>query len=599
MSTTQNPALDPQYCWDLSPLFTGLDDPKYLGTKEEAKAFLNAFSTRFDTLHGADLLQEALPALEKAKQLLSPLLYYLELARSADMRQNAYTGELAQLQNLAIEMQQVQQQACHALADLDLDELLQQKPDLAVYAYTLHRWQEKAHYSFSLAEERLYSVMDQHAGQAWGDLFSHLTANLTVDWPDAESKTLTLSEVRNLASSPDADLRKKAYEAELAAYPKIQDSLAFALNHIKSQVSWASRERGFASPLDQALWLAAMQRETLEAMLSAIEAKLPIFRHYLQLRAKVLGYGAKLPFFALFAPLFTDAQRFEVEEAKAYLLDAFSSLDAGMASMFQQAFEERWIDFFPRQGKVGGAFCAEVNSLQQSRILSNFDGSFSSVSTLAHELGHAWHNQCSFDHLLLNQGYGMPVAETASTFNETHLASYALSHSQSARQQLSILDEDLSNLTQTCVDILSRFYFEDAVFAQCEERFLSAEDLCQLMLEAQDKSYGDALDAEYRHPYMWACKGHYYSSGLSYYNFPYAFGALLAQGLYALYLSEGSAWLPNYHRFLNLTNVASVEDAARAVGIDMTQPRFWEQSLDLVAKRIEQFEELLKKEQLI
>ena len=242
---------------------------------------------------------------------------------------------------------------------------------------------------------------------------------------------------------------------------------------------------------------------------------------------------------------------------------------------------------------MGGAFCAEVPSLGQSRVLTNFDGSFSDIVTIAHELGHAYHNQQIFSHRPLNQGYSMPVAETASTFNENLLMHAAMDAEQDPQVKLQLLESRLQDVNQIIVDILSRYCFETSVFEDRQTEFMNAEALCQRMRAAQERSYGDGLDPELRHPYMWLCKGHYYST-LSFYNFPYAFGGLFAGGLYALYRQEGKPFVKRYQQLLHTTSVASVEDTAKVVGIDLEKRDFWAGALQAVSEEIDQFLELTR-----
>ena len=430
--------------------------------------------------------------------------------------------------------------------------------------------------------------MDMYAGSAWNKLQGFMTSTLKVDYDGGQ---ITLPEVRNLAYSPDADVRKKAYEAEIAAYEKIQDGVAFAINNIKTQVTMLSDKRGHESVLDMTLKQSRLKRETLEAMMEAIKESLPVFRKYLRKKAEMLGHKNGLPWYELFAPMGKADKTYTIEEAKEYLTTCFKEFSPQMSDMMARAFEEEWIDFYPKKGKVGGAFCAGVPCLKQSRILTNFDGSFSAVGTLAHELGHAYHNLQIENERVLNQDYPMPVAETASTFNEVHLGVYALKQA-GAEEKLNLLENDLKEQTQVIMDIYSRYLFETAVFEQSQSKFLMAEELNNLMLWAQKESYGEGLDPEYLNPGMWICKGHYYSANLSFYNFPYAFGDLFALGLYSLFEKEGVSFVEKYNALLNATATCTAEEAGKMVGIDLTDKNFWKAGLDQIAKKVEAFVEL-------
>jgi pepF/M3 family oligoendopeptidase len=433
--------------------------------------------------------------------------------------------------------------------------------------------------------EEMISAMDMTGGSAWDQLQSFLTSTVKVDY---DGKTVTLSEIRNMAYSADQTVRKAAYEAEIASYEKIQDSIAFALNNIKNQVTFLCHKRGYESPLSMTLKQSRMTKETLDAMLDAIREYLPTFRKYLRKKAEMLGYENGLPFFELFAPLGKSDKKFSAEEARDYLVNCFEKFTPEMSDMMKEAFDNEWIDFFPRKGKRGGAFCAGVPGMKESRILTNYDGNFGSVSTLAHELGHAYHNRQTEENRAMNQDYSMPVAETASTFNETHLGHFALA-SATPEEKLALLENDLLEKTQCIVDIYSRFLFESAVFEQSQSKFLMADDLKAIMLDAQRQAYGEGLDENYLHPYMWVCKGHYYSSGLSFYNFPYAFGNLFAVGLYNMFLEEGESFIPKYNAMLKATPTCTIEEAGAMMGVDLTDKKFWESSLALIAKDIEEF----------
>ena len=426
-------------------------------------------------------------------------------------------------------------------------------------------------------------------GNAWGDLQSYLTSTVPVTY---RGETTNLSAIRNLAYDPDPQVRKEAYEAEIACYDRIKDAVAFALNSIKLETISDCQLRGYESPLARTLEHSDMKQETLDAMLGAMDEYLPKFWQYLKAKAKALGHKNGLPWYDLFAPMGKSSTKYTAEDAKKLLVDLFATFDSELAQMVARAFDDAWIDFYPRDGKAGGAFCAGAQCLGESRILTNFDGTFSDVVTLAHELGHAFHNQCIRDHRVLNNDYSMPVAETASTFNECVVMAAAIQNAASKDEQLALIESQLQDATQIICDIYSRYRFEAKVFENREEQFMNADALCGFMTTAQKQSYGDGLDENCMHPYMWVCKSHYY--GPTFYNFPYAFGGLFARGLYAQYLSEGESFVPKYKKLLYTTPIATAEDTAKVADIDLTDKNFWRSALQTIADQIDLFCQLVE-----
>jgi oligoendopeptidase F len=257
--------------------------------------------------------------------------------------------------------------------------------------------------------------------------------------------------------------------------------------------------------------------------------------------------------------------------------------------MARRAFDQRWIDAEPRDGKQGGAFCMEIPALEESRVLCNFDGSYDAFAALGHELGHAYHSDCQAGKTQLQRGTPMTLAETASILVETCITEAALAQATDAQEELAILDSFLIEASQVVVDIYSRYLFEKEVFERRADAELSADDFCDIMLRAQRATYGDGLDSRYLNPYMWAWKTHYYSLGLSFYNFPYAFGLLFGLGLYAIYQERGKAFLPDYEELLRSTGEGTAADLAARFGIEIHGRAFWEGSLSVIRDRIERY----------
>ena len=584
------------YKWSLDALYTGFEDEHFLADWKKLEELCTRYQERTACLGGAAPAAEIRAVLElqeELEELAERLGIYAGLRQAADTKDTQSASVFGRLKGELAEIVGAQTAFRQFVAKQEnLDAIIASDPVLTEYRYLLTNIRKDSRYLLEQKEEEIMARMDLSGASAWEDLQAYLTSSVQVEF---RGKTTTLSAIRNLAYDPDPATRREAYEAELKCYPKIADPVAFSLNSIKLQMLNDCRLRGYESPLQRALYDARMERKTLDAMFAAIDEYLPKFWAYLRGKAKALGHENGMPWYDMFAPMGENNRKYSVEDARELLLRLFGGFDESLRAMVQEAFDHDWIDFFPREGKVGGAFCQGIQSIRQSRILTNFDGTYSDVVTLAHELGHAFHNVNLYDHRLLNKEYSMPVAETASTFNENIVNNAAYAAAQTDGERLAILESQLMDACQIICDIYSRYLFETEVFAHREEQFLPAERLCEMMLEAQKKAYGDGLDQNFLHPYMWLCKSHYYSGSLSFYNFPYAFGGLFARGLYARYREEGAAFVPKYKALLHATSVMSAEDAAAIAGIDLTDRRFWESSLESISRDIDEFLRLLEK----
>ena len=574
------------YTWNLDPIYKGFDDPAFnadMGKLADLVEQLAALAEELETLDPAQGLRRGTDLLEELERTGSKLAEYAMLRQSVDATDPEAGSRLGQIMQIFSQAAAPEAAFQSWTAKLPrLMDLVAADEQLQEYDY---RFREMVRSSRYLLPGQCEQIMARYAlsgSNAWSDLQQYLTSTVQVDY---DGGVTTLSAIRNLAYDPDPAVRKAAYEAEIKSYEKICDPVAFALNSIKLETLSACQLRGYASPLERTLKKAHMEQATLDAMLGAMDEYLPKFHRYLRAKAKALGHDNGLPWYDLFAPMGRSSTKFTVEQAHQYLVDQFSGFDRELADMIDRAFRERWIDFFPRSGKQGGAFCAGVECLGQSRILTNFDGSFSDLITLAHELGHAFHNQCIASHRPLNHDYSMPLAETASTFNECVVMAAAIGKAADDQERVALIESQLQDATQIICDIYARYRFESAVFRDRPERFMDAKALCAMMDQAQAECYGDGLDPQCRHSYMWVCKSHYY--GPTFYNFPYAFGGLFARGLYAQYEKEGAAFLPKYKKLLYTTTVASAEDTALVAGIDLTDKDFWRGALDTIARQID------------
>ncbi len=570
------------YEWTLEDLYPSFESQEFKQDVEAYKALKGKFEslTLEDSIEG---ITKVVKLLEESTVLTGRLYNYIHLTLATDTTHETATQVEVQLAGVSADLQATYAKVSKFLGTIQTD--ITTDPFLAEYRYYFEEAKKDATHLLSDELEEVLAKMSISGGKAWSQLFDFMWSSAQGEY---KGEVVTLSEIRGKAYDSDAEVRKSAYEAELKMYDAIKEPIAFSLNHIKKEVLTTSQLRGYESPLAHTLEASRMSRETLDALLEAIREYLPNFRKYLRHKAALLGHENGLPFYDLFAPIGNSSRTFTVEESKDYLIENFKTFSADLAEMTEEFFDKHYIDFYPRKGKVGGAFCANLPMIKQSRVLTNFTGSLSDVVTLAHELGHAYHGLHIENHRPLNQDYSMPVAETASTFNENIIMNTAIKEA-SDEEKIALIESQLQDTTQIIVDIYSRYLFETAVFENREQSFMFSKDLEEMMLSAQKEAYGDGLDQSYLHPYMWACKPHYYSTGLSFYNFPYAFGGLFSKGLYAIYQEQPEGFVEKYQELLRATTVSSVEDTAKVLGVDVSTPEFWKKALAEVADSIEAF----------
>lgn len=581
--------------WSLDELYSDFQSEEYKNDFERLQKLIQGFTTwaqRDLKLDGDNvvLLEDYIKFSGEILTTFIKLRGFANLSSSVDARDEIAIQEMDKLSLIYTNLTKPEVDFKKFLKEIhNLDELIEQSKLLKEHEFILKNMKENTKYLLSEKEEILISKMKNTGSNAWGNLQNQLSSKLLVDIVlNGKEEKLPLPVVRNLAYNKDPDVRKGAYYAEQQSYKKIEESSAAALNSIKGEVITVSKLRGFQSPLDETLVKSRMDKKTLDAMIDAMEEFLPVFHKYFKKKAEILGHRDGLPFYGIFAPIGEVDMRFTYDEAINYIVKNFNKFSEKLGSFVQEAYDKNWLDVEPREGKRGGAFCSNLHPIGESRILSNFDGSFSNMTTLAHELGHAYHGSTLMDESILNSSYPMPIAETASIFCETIVVNAALENI-SKEEALSILESSISDAAQVIVDIYSRFVFEKSLFAARESHPLSLIELKETMMEAQKKAYGDGLDHSLLHPYMWINKPHYYSASLNFYNFPYAFGLLFSKGLYAEYLKRGDEFVKEYDALLNATGKNNIRDVALRMNIDIHNPEFFRNSLKLIESDIEKF----------
>jgi len=601
MSTTLIPH------WDLTNVYPSLESDQFesaiVTLKNQISELEKYFSEKAKSSGPqtpvkelAETIGELIDRFNSVYLLSSTMRAYIYSFISTDSRDKSAAKKMSEFEQLGLRLQIIgtQFQAWIGRLSPVLDEIIAANKSAQTHAFSLRDAAKQSKFMMSDAEEELAAELNLSGASAWGKLQGTITSQLSVDFElDGQVKKLPMPALINLHSHPDETVRRRAYDAEIIAWKTIEEPLAAAMNGVKGTANTLNKRRGRENSLHESIDMARIDPDTLQAMLSAMKDSFPTFRRYFKAKARRLGKD-KLAWWDVFAPVGASKKSFNWIEARQFILDNFAKFSPDLATFAKRAFDNNWIDAEQRDGKRGGAFCMAVPANKESRVLCNFDGTLDQVSTIAHELGHAFHNECAYKagKTILQFDTPMTLAETASIMCETIILEAILQHTDEPSEQLAILETRLVGDAQVIVDIYSRYLFEKEVFERRASSELSADDLNDIMERAQKETYGDGLDEKYLMKYMWTWKPHYYSSGLSFYNYPYAFGLLFATGLYAIYQQRGDAFVPDYINLLASTGEASAADLADKFGINIREKKFWADSLAIIAQKIERYEKL-------
>lgn len=585
--------------WNLTTLFPSLDSAEFKGAFDEVVAGIDDLAVVFDRHNvrrrpssevdaaASAAFEEVTGRLNALAEKLRTVGAYIHCIVSTDARNEAAQSAQSSLYASVVRLDQLRSRFTAWVGSMDLDGLLRVSSVARDHEFPLRVASVKATHQMSEAEESLTSELAPAAIIGWARLHGNMTSLLTARVEIAgEEQTLPLSSVRALASHANRGVRRNAYEAEIAAWDTIAMPIAAALNGVKGYQGVLRARRRYGDDVEPTLLDNSIDRETLAAMQEACVESFVDFRRYMAAKARALGLD-RLAWYDLNAPVGSASKRWSWSEATEFVTANFGLYSDRLRSFAERAFGEGWIDAEPRVGKEGGAYCSGVRP-GESRVMLNFDGSFTSVSTLAHELGHAYHNLNLAQRTPLQRQTPSTLAETASIFCET-LAFEAAMKQAGPDERLALLDTTLERDLQVVVDIHSRFLFELAVFQKRQQRDLTVAEMKERMLDAQRQTYGDALDP--LHPFMWVVKGHYY--GPTFYNYPYTFGLLFGIGIYAFYRSDPEAFKGRYDAFLSSTGLADAATLGAEFGVNVKDVAFWRSSLDVIREHIAEFERLI------
>lgn len=592
--------------WDLSNVYTSLDGDDFTKDLEKARhqiadieEFIKQHDVRrMDTVpediaSAAKVLDELLTKINDFYCLIETLGAFVAAFYTTDSYNKTAAKRLSELEQIEVQAKNQMVRFHGWVGSLGpiLDDICEIAPIAREHRLVLDELVEQSKYLMDQKLEELANELLLSGGGSMWKLQGTVTSQLKMPFErDGKVEELPITVIRNLCSDPDEAIRKRAYETELKGWAQLKESVAFSLNGVKGSAITLAKWRGREDVLHSSLDKNRIDRDTLNILLASMRDSFPMFRKYLKSKARKLG-KEKLPWWDIFAPLGSSKAYYPWDECTKYIIEQFGNFSGELADFAKTAFENNWIDAEPRDGKRGGAFCMAVPGVEESRILANYDGSFDWLTTIAHELGHAYHNYCQKGLPMTRRGAPMTLAETASIFCETIVFNAAL-EAASPEDQLPILENQLIGANQVIVDIYSRFLFESETIKRREKGDIPADEMCEIMIDAQKQTYGDGLDENFLHPYMWLWKPHYYYSDLHFYNFPYAFGLLFGLGIYAIYQKEGESFITRYKELLRSTGEGKVADLVKRFDIDIKSRDFWDASLKIIEERIEKYTQL-------
>lgn len=581
--------------WCTEDLYSGLEDPQFIADLKTVEENIKSLVADFDMLKiaqdgskvEASHLEHILVSINQTLKQSNQVGHFIHALVSTDSRNVLAQQRLSELNMAMLPYGALQARLTAWLGSLtkeELQDLVQNSEVICQHEFFIYKSMQLAKHQMSPAEEELSTHLHLSGAGAFSKLYSNYTSLLKGKY---RGEQLPVTALRALASDADANVRKEAFEAEIAVWKESEMVCAAALNSVKGQTITLLNGRKFEKAVDPSLMNNNIDQQTLKAMQGAVVRALPDFRRYMKAKAKLLG-KEKMDWWDLAAPVGQSKTHWTYEAGTRFVEEQFRTYSDKLGDFAARAFKENWIDAGPREGKRGGAFCMGWTE-DASRIMMNHDPSLDSVSTLAHELGHGYHNFILAKRQPLQRKTPMTLAETASIFCETIIQNAALEKSVD-EERLYVLETQLLGQTQVVVDIYSRFLFEQAVCEKRAKRELSGQEFCELMTWAQREAYGDALDT--LHPYMWAVKPHYYMA--TFYNYPYTFGLLFGLGVYAQYqeaCQKGNVaeFQERYDQLLAHTGMADAHKLALEFGIDLHDSTFWEGSLNVIRQQIDYY----------
>lgn len=583
--------------WDLESIFPGGSESEqfeaHLKRVRAGMEKLEKMNGEFEPLcvrSQTDQFITIINQLEETMKQLRDAFAYISCLSAQNVHDTYAKVLVSKRSELKAKMDGVQtnfKQKLAAISKEDWDYLMAE-PSLKELAFVLTEQRNKVHELLDMEQEMLLNDLAVDGYHAWGQMYDAIVGSMTVRVEEAEEvKTYSVGQASNKLSSPDRKVRQHVAKQLEKSWTEHADFFSQTLNHLAGFRLQTYKHRGWDSVLKEPLAINRMEQETLDAMWSVISNHKKPFMQFLQRKAELLGLE-KLSMYDIGAPISKEAKTVDYTEGAQFIMSHFRKFSPKMADFAKMAFENRWIEAEDRAGKRPGGFCTSFPNAEQTRIFMTYSGTTSNIATLAHELGHAYHQHVMNDVHGLNQGYAMNVAETASTFAETIVANASIQLANTKEEKQTLLEDKIQRSIAFFMNIHARFLFEQRFYEERKKGMVPVDRLNKLMVEAQKEAYCDALQEYDAH--FWSSKLHFHITGVPFYNFPYTFGYLFSQGIYAYALQQEGSFEDKYIALLRDTGSMTVEALAKKhLQVDLTKQAFWENAISVCVNDVEEF----------
>ncbi|UFN70768.1 M3 family oligoendopeptidase [Vibrio alginolyticus] len=589
--------------WDLSIVYNDLSDPRIQDDIALVEQCIDLLNKQSADCGNVEIMQNAILTNEAASRLAGTVANFASCYASVDATNAEAKSLLGKMTRIFSELSQAfspfDLTLTHADEEFILRVLDHENPDISGQAFSILNSRKLADTRLSNAEEKLLAAMSVDGKSAWGNLYDNLTGSLKVKlkYADGKSEELGFSQAASILYGSEFERQEAAWRGIQDAMQTHQESFAAILNALAGWRLTENKKRSTKREvhfLEPSLHGSRIQAETLNAMMTVAKDSRAIGQKAGLLMAKVHGLDEMEPWnhLAAMPALSGEAKVYDFDEAIDVICEAFETVNPEMSEFVRLMVQNGWIDAAPNASKRLGAYCTKLPATRTPLVFMTWSGSRSDLMTLAHELGHAFHNWVIRDLPLCQTYYPMTLAETASIFAENIVRDHLISKAESVDEKLEMLWEELSSALALMINIPVCYEFEKSFYERRQDGELTADEFCELMSETWKEWYGDVMSEP--DPYFWASKLHFSIDSVSFYNYPYLFGFLFSKGIYAQRETKGEAFYTDYINLLRDTGCMMAEDVVeKHLSMDLTQPTFWQQSVELVREKVDEFERLL------